>query len=76
MSTNLGMTLAELVELRNAYLEAEKAVLKMQSYKLNGQEYTRAQLSEIRTERKALDRQIASLSTGSTTLYASFQRPE
>ncbi len=71
------MTLTELIELRNAYLEAEKAVLKMQSYKLNGQEFTKANLSEIRAERKSLDRQIAALSgAGNTTLLVTFGRPE
>lgn len=72
------MTLTELIELRNAYLEAEKAVLKMQSYKLpGGQEFTRANLSEIRAERKSLDRQIAALSgSGNTTLLVTFGRPE
>lgn len=71
------MTLAALIELRDAYLQAEIAVLKMQSYKLNGQEFTKANLSEIKAERKSLDRQIALLSgAGNSTLLVTFGRPE
>lgn len=71
-----SMTLAQLIELRDAYLAAELAVLKMQTVKVNGVEYTRANLADIKAERKALDRQIAALSTGDTTVFVTFGRPE
>lgn len=70
------MTLAELIELRNAYLTAEKEVLKMKSWEVGGKKFTMENLSEIKAERKALDRQIAVIKNGGTTLFASFVRPE
>ena len=70
------MTLAQLIELRDAYLVAEKEVLKMKAWEVGGKKFTMENLSEIKAERKALDKQISIRSNGDTTLYASFVRPE
>lgn len=45
-------------ELLDLYIEAEKRVLKGQSYEFAGRTWTGADLSEIRRERKDLERRV------------------
>lgn len=48
-------TASELLEL---YIEAEKRILKGQSYEFAGRTWTGADLSEIRREREKLERRV------------------
>lgn len=71
--------MASLTELQNRkqlYLEAEAAVLKMQSYSLNGQTFTRADLGKIQAELAKIESQITSLqlANGNGATYACFRR--
>ena len=71
-----GLTLTQLIALRDAYLEAETKILLRQSFSMGGKSLTMADLSSIQTERKRLDNQITALSqTGTTTNKVTFTRP-
>ena len=59
------MTLQERIkeaqEMRTAYIKAELAVLKGQSYNIGGQSLTRANLSEITKARKEWEKRLSFL---------------
>lgn len=67
--------LSELTARKALYLEAEAAVLKMQSYSINGQTFTRADLGKIQSELREISNRIMLISKGSTTAFVSFKRP-
>lgn len=52
------MTREEVLTLLQEYIEAELAVLKGKSVSLNGQTMTMADLSDIRSGRERLDKQL------------------
>ena len=56
------MTLAEAQELYAAYLEAERVILKNQTYTVGAQTFQKADLRTVQAERKRLAQVITQLS--------------
>ena len=67
------MVMSTATEMRDLYIAAEKAVLRNQSYSLNGRSLTRANLPDIVAGRKEWEEKVAaenSSSQGGSSLYS------